>query len=51
MDFCSSLSLQYYGLAVVNIDFITLGTAYLWTLGDSLEHGFTGGKLLEFLLP
>ena len=25
MDFCSSLSLQCYGLAVVNTDFITLG--------------------------
>ena len=28
MDFCCSLSLQYYGLTVVNMDFITLGDLF-----------------------
>lgn len=50
MDFCCSLSLQCYILNVVNIDFIPFGTTYLWTLDAALEHGFTGGKSLEFLL-
>lgn len=50
MGFCCSLSLQYFILNLVDIDFITLGTAYLWTLGASLKRGFTGGKSLEFLL-
>ena len=49
MGFCCSLSLQSFILNVVNIDFITLGASYLWTLGASLEHRFIGGKSLEFL--